>query len=508
MKIHAFGVRDDEKQAFEQISAQCGVEVTLSDETPSLENADLVKGYEGVTVLGMGNIDRDLLSRYSENGVRFLSTRTIGYNHIDLVAAKELGIKVCNAAYPPNGVADFTVMMILMCLRQYKQALWRGQVNDFSLQGLQGRDMNELTIGVMGTGRIGLQVLKNLSGFGCRLLAYDVYKNPEAEKIATYVDQDTIYKECDVISLHMPLFDSTYHIINHETIAKMKDGVILINCARGGLTDIDALVDGVESEKIGALGMDTVEGEEGIVHEDRRTDIISNRNWFYLHQFRNVIMTQHRKEKDLVRLAELANRYGVIVYSDEIFADNCYQGLTCQCYLDIKGAKSHAIVATGLGKSFGFTGVNHANIIIADDELRARFTDRRTRDHYGSLDPCVYECVLSAYTKDGKAWVDASNAYVWENMCVLRDYFAKHLPKARVCGGEGAYILWIDWSAYFSSGDELNEFLVKKAHVCLGEGSDYDSPLFTRVCMATPRKCLIKTLESIGEAFSKLGKEK
>ena len=91
----------------------------------------------------------------------------------------------------------------------------------------------------------------------------------------------------------MPLFDSTYHIINHETIEKMKDGVILINCARGGLTDIDALVDGVESEKIGALGMDTVEGEEGIVHEDRRTDIISNRNWFYLHQFRNVIMTQH-----------------------------------------------------------------------------------------------------------------------------------------------------------------------------------------------------------------------
>ena len=116
MKIYAFGVRDDEKQAFEQISAQCGVEVTLSDETPSLENADLVKGYEGVTALGMGNIDRDLLSRYSENGVRFLSTRTIGYNHIDLVAAKELGIKVCNAAYPPNGVADFTVMMILMCL--------------------------------------------------------------------------------------------------------------------------------------------------------------------------------------------------------------------------------------------------------------------------------------------------------------------------------------------------------------------------------------------------------
>ncbi len=267
--------------------------MTLSNEVPSLDNADLVKGCEGVSTLGMGKIDRALLSRYRENGVRFVSTRTTGYNHIDLAAAKELGIAVCNAVYPPNSVADFTVMMILMCLRQYKQAMWRGQVNDFSLQGLQGRNMNDLTIGIMGTGRIGTQVLKNLSGFGCRLLAYDVRKNPEAEKLAEYVDQETIYRECDVISLHTPLFDSTYHMINKETIAKMKDGVILINCARGGLTDINALVDGVESEKIGALGMDTMEGEEGIVHEDRRTDIIPNRNWFYLHQFRNVIMTQH-----------------------------------------------------------------------------------------------------------------------------------------------------------------------------------------------------------------------
>lgn len=208
------------------------------------------------------------------------------------------------------------------------------------------------------------------------------------------------------------------------------------------------------------------------------------------------------KKEGLERIAILAERYNVTVYSDEIFSDNCYQGLTCPCYLDIKGAKPHAIVATSLGKSFGFTGVNHANIWIADDELRARFIDRRTRDHYGSLDPCVYECVLSAYTEEGKAWVDASNAYVWENICVLRDYFAKHLPQAKVCGGEGAYILWIDWSAYFSTEEELTEFLVKKAHVCLGEGSDYDSPLFTRVCMATPRRCLIKTLESIGEAFA------
>lgn len=225
--------------------------------------------------------------------MRYLSTRTVGYNHIDLVRARELGIRVCNASYAPNGVADFTVMMILMCLRHYKQAMWRGQVNDFSLQGLQGREMKDLTVGIIGSGKIGAQVIRNLSGFGCRMVVYDIRKNPAVEDLVEYVDMDTLLAQSDVISLHMPLLESNRHMINRETIAKMKDGVILINCSRGELMDIDALVEGVESQKIGALGMDTSEGEEGIVHEDHRVDILSNRNWFYLHQFRNVIMTQH-----------------------------------------------------------------------------------------------------------------------------------------------------------------------------------------------------------------------
>ena len=208
------------------------------------------------------------------------------------------------------------------------------------------------------------------------------------------------------------------------------------------------------------------------------------------------------KQKELERLAGLAERYDVTVYSDEIFADNCYQEATCPCYLDIKGAAKHAIVATSLGKAFGFTGVNHANILIADEALRARFADRRTRDHYGSLDPMVYECVLAAYTKEGKQWLDASNEYVWENICFLRSYFAQHFPKAKVCGGEAAYIVWIDWSAYFKTEEALNTFLVKRAHVCLGEGSDYGCPLFTRICVATPRRYLAKTLESISAALA------
>lgn len=293
MKLYLYEVREDEREAIGRIAGELGVEAVCSADVPTLENAGRLRGYDAVSVLGQGRIDGRLLEAYAGWGIKYLSTRTVGYNHIDLPAAKARGISVCCADYPPDGVADFTVMLMLMCLRHYKQAMWRGQVNDFSLQGLQGRDMSSLTVGVMGTGRIGVQVLKSLSGFGCRLLAYNRRETAEAAKYAQFVDLDTLYRECDVISLHLPLTPETEHIVNAESIAKMKDGVILVNCARGELTDIDALVDGIETLKIGALGMDTIEGEQGIIHLDHRTDILANRNVFYLHQFRNVIMTQH-----------------------------------------------------------------------------------------------------------------------------------------------------------------------------------------------------------------------
>lgn len=293
MKLMVYEARRDELAEIERQARELGVEVEVSEAVPAPENAALAAGCEGVSILGQGRIDGALLDAWHAQGVRYLSTRTVGYNHIDLAHAKKLGIRVCNASYAPNGVADFTVMMLLMCLRHYKQAMWRGQVNDFSLEGLRGREMKDLTVGVVGTGRIGAQVVRNLSGFGCRILAYDPWKNPAVEGLVTYVELDELLARSDAVTLHMPLLDSNRHMINRGTIAKMKDGVILINCSRGELADIDALVEGIESRKIGALGMDTCEGEEGIIHEDHRVDILSNRNWFYLHQFRNVIMTQH-----------------------------------------------------------------------------------------------------------------------------------------------------------------------------------------------------------------------
>lgn len=294
MKFYFYEVRPDERPYLDRhAAAHPDVTFCYTDAVPSQETAELANGFDGVSILGQGVINRKLLQLWKNCGVRAVSTRTVGYNHIDLDAAKELGIAVCNADYPPTGVADYTVMLMLMCLRHYKQALWRGQVNDFSLGGLMGKEMNQLTVGIIGGGRIGGAVLQNLSGFGCRLLVYSHREDPKLKEIATYVDLDTLYRESDIISLHLPLTPDTYHIINRESIAKMKDGVVLINTARGGLAEMKALIDGIESEKIGALGLDAVEGEEGIIHVDHRVDIIANRNMAYLKQFRNVVMTQH-----------------------------------------------------------------------------------------------------------------------------------------------------------------------------------------------------------------------
>lgn len=293
MRIYAYEVRDDEKLYFENLAAELNLDIESKPDILSDEEICRMEEGSGLTVLGMRHYGSKVMEMLSQRGIQFLSTRTIGYNHIDIEAAKRYGIHVCNARYAPNGVADYTVMMILLCLRNYKMALWRMQVNDYSLGGMIGRELRNMTVGIIGTGRIGTQVIRELSGFGCRILCASRHENPEAAKYAEYVPIEKIYEECDIISFHLALTPQTEHMINRESIARMKDGVVLINCARGGLMDMSALIEGIESEKIGALGLDTVENEEGIVHLDRRNDIFRDRDIAYLRQFKNVVYTQH-----------------------------------------------------------------------------------------------------------------------------------------------------------------------------------------------------------------------
>lgn len=291
-RIAAFEVREDEKAAFAAAAERYSAAIELHTEKLTRETLFLADGCDAVTTLGQSHLDREVLTALRKKGICCLSTRTVGCNHIDLAAAKELGVRVAHADYDPGSVADFTIMLILMSLRRYKQALFRGNANDYSLNGLQGKELRTQTVGVVGTGNIGAAVIRRLSGWGCRVLACG-HPKADLEGMADYVTKEKLFRESDIITFHVPLVTDTYHMVNSYSLSCMKDGVILINTARGELMDTETLIAGIESCKIGALGIDVLENETGIYHMDRRSDILSNRSMAYLRQFPNVTMTQH-----------------------------------------------------------------------------------------------------------------------------------------------------------------------------------------------------------------------
>ena len=293
MNIAVFEVSPDERQELDRLSRTLPVSLTLEERNLSADTLALAAGAEGVSVLGRSRLDRPLLEGLKNLGVRYVSTRTIGVDHIDLDAARDCGIRVSHAAYPPDAVADFTVMLMLLVLRFYKPAMWRQNVNDYSLKGLMGRSMRRQTVGVVGTGSIGSAVIRDLSGFGCRILAYNPVEREDLRSLVSFVDLDTLYRESDIITFHVPSTPETRHMVNKEALSRMKDGIILINTARGDLMDIDAITEGIETEKIGSLAMDVFEHEQGIYHADRKTDILKNKDMVYLRQFPNVVLTQH-----------------------------------------------------------------------------------------------------------------------------------------------------------------------------------------------------------------------
>jgi len=294
MKVTVYNCRSfDEKELFEQYGKELGIELVLCPDAPDAENAALAKGSECIDIL-TSKMPEELLKVFADYGVKYITTRTIGYDHIDVKAAGRLGMTVANAPYGPCGVADYAVMLILMTIRKMKRIMERTNIQDYSLMGIQGRKLKDLTVGVIGTGRIGKTVLKNLSGFGCGLLAYDLYESDEVKKSGIpYVSLEEMWKRADVITLHAPLTDENYHMINSGTIAKMKDGVMIVNTARGGLIDSEALIQGIETGKIGGAGLDVVENEFGLYYYDHKSDILNNRELAILRGFPNVTVSHH-----------------------------------------------------------------------------------------------------------------------------------------------------------------------------------------------------------------------
>nr|WP_315522581.1 NAD(P)-dependent oxidoreductase [Olegusella massiliensis] len=293
MKIVAFEVRADEQAEFARQAKLPDIELKLRSDALTAENLEVCNGADAVLILGRMHYDERLLAAIKARGVNCLVTRSIGMDHIDLDAAQRLGIAVSNISYAPDSVADFTIMLLLIALRKYKPALYRQNVNDYSLAGLQGRTLSSLTVGVIGAGRIGRAVLERLSGFGCKLLAYGPSGVRDVPAGVQAVSLEDLLAQSDVVSFHVPLTSETQGMVDADFIARMRDGVVLVNTARGELMDVPSLIEGIETGKIGALAMDVFTNEGSIYHHSLVNDIVANRDMAYLRQFPNTVLTQH-----------------------------------------------------------------------------------------------------------------------------------------------------------------------------------------------------------------------
>lgn len=293
MKIFAYALREyDEQPYFEQFCQEFGIEYGYTSEYPSIENAELARGYEAITII-TNPMYPEILEKFSEIGVKYIATRSIGYEHIDIECAHRLGMRISHVTYSPNSVANYTIMMMLMACRNMCYIMDKARLQDFSLKGKLGKELSLCTVGIVGTGKIGETVARHLSGFGCRLLAYDIYPKASVEQYAQYVDLDTLYRESDIVTLHVPGAKENYHMIDRDVFAKMKDGVILINAARGLLVDTEAMIEALESGKLGYAALDTIENEAGLYYLNREEDILANRDMAILKGFPNVMVSPH-----------------------------------------------------------------------------------------------------------------------------------------------------------------------------------------------------------------------
>lgn len=293
MKIIAYGCRTDEMESFARYAEKFDMSITYEKNMLSKDNVHLAKGCDGVSILGLCDASKQVLEQLNADNVNFVASRSTGYNNIDVQTAKDLGMKISNASYSPNCVADYTVMLILMTVRKVSHILARTHSMNYSLADLQGKEMHNLTIGVIGTGKIGQTVIKNLSGFGCKILGYDPYPNEEIKKYMEYTTLEDLYQKSDVITLHTPLLESNRYMINKETLHQMKQGVIIVNTARGELINTADLINALESGKVGGAGIDCFENEVGIVHKDHNYGIIKNRELAILKSYPNVTVTPH-----------------------------------------------------------------------------------------------------------------------------------------------------------------------------------------------------------------------
>jgi D-specific alpha-keto acid dehydrogenase len=262
---------------------------TITEAAVSEANVGLARGNQCISVGHKTQITNASLLALGQAGVRYVSTRSIGYNHIDLKYAEHVGICVENVAYSPDSVADYTLMLMLMAVRNAKSIILRADIHDYRLNEVRGRELRDLTIGVIGTGRIGAAVMDRLRGFGCRILAYD----SRPKSAADYVPLDELLQQGDIVTLHTPLNADTYHLLNRRRIEQLKHGAFIINTGRGSLIDTEALIPALEGGRLGGAALDVLEGEEGVFYADCRNTPVESKPLLRLQELPNALISPH-----------------------------------------------------------------------------------------------------------------------------------------------------------------------------------------------------------------------
>lgn len=296
MRIRFFSAQKYDRQFFERANHDFGFELTFSESPLNADTARLANDADAVCAFVNDTLDAPCLQKLHELGVRTIAMRCAGFNNVDLPEAKRLGLQVVRVpAYSPEAVAEHTMALILTLNRNTHRAYARVRESNFNLNGLLGFNLHGRTVGLIGTGRIGLATARVMSGFGVRLLGYDVFENADFKALGgEYVSLEALYAQSDLISLHCPLTPENHHLINDQSLAKMKDGVMIVNTSRGGLIDTRAVIRALKSGKVGHLALDVYEQEGDVFFRDLSDEILADDVLSRLLTFPNVLITGHQ----------------------------------------------------------------------------------------------------------------------------------------------------------------------------------------------------------------------
>jgi D-lactate dehydrogenase len=295
MKVIIYSAQEHEKKYLNEAN-RGQHSIFFETKALSLNTVEKAKGYQAVSCFISDCLDRAVIEKLSLLGIRLIVLRSAGYDHVDLTAAKSAEIAVARAPkYSPQAVAEFACALTLALSREILKSYENGKKHNFSLEGLMGFNLYEKTIGIIGTGNIGIAFARIMRGFGCRLLAYDPIANDLGQKLGIqYVSLEKLFRESDIVSLHCPLNESTHHMINEKAFSQIKKGAMLINTGRGGLVDTEELIRALELGQLRFVGLDVYEKEKGLFFKDHSGKAVDDELFLKLQARPNVLITPHQ----------------------------------------------------------------------------------------------------------------------------------------------------------------------------------------------------------------------